>query len=479
MKKFLIILISATLFLFSHSFAEEQPAICNQSPEFLDNYLSTVVNILNTPDKNKKNTPSWLKWLWSKIIQPSLWWAAVLWLFWGIWTSTFLYNFIVIFKQQYIVRDWVKLINFEQYISKKYLELARNWTLSNNIPKEILDKVNKSPYLILKFQWKTYNDLLFYLWKNQKYLENIFFYTVVLKKKDFSLNKDFLNFNLTLKNDSYRTNLENKLEKAYPNRDHVCSPSLIQALKNLANIKKLSENFEKIWKNFTCNLNRLKEALWISVSWNTNCWSVKLVKDWKFWVKWKVNIEWVWKIALNATANNTWDIITMDKWMKKALNYIWNTISAAKNAIKNFFSDNNTKDKNPKISFFSAIKDSFKWEKKSDVNISNKNEQLFTDKINSIWTTINTNYNLASTDLSKLNTNSFFNWVWPEFVKLSKSIWKWICTIDNEYEWCDSLENISSQDWIYQNMVKTCENQSPHLWNCRYIPYLNWLTSGF
>ena len=72
----------------------------------------------------------------------------------------------------------------------------------------------------------------------------------------------------------------------------------------------------------------------------------------------------------------------------------------------------------------------------------------------------------------KTDPTSFTHWVTSLFPTLSEKIRIATCTIDSKYPWCNDLpayiKSQLPQNWIYQNLVKTCENQSPFIGRCRY-----------
>ena len=140
MKK-VIILITLIIFT-SFSFAETAP-ICSSTPSELTNYFSIILNILSKVKQTNPENDWWLKWLLQKTLENGFWWPAILLFFWVEWFANFFQNIFVIFHESYIVRDWVKLINFKQYLTKKFLQIWENGWLYEDLPSDLKEDLQK------------------------------------------------------------------------------------------------------------------------------------------------------------------------------------------------------------------------------------------------------------------------------------------------------------------------------------------------
>ena len=478
MKKFLTSFISI-IFIFtslSTTLAQEQPPICFRSPDALNKYFSTIINVLNKVKSTNPQNSWWLKWLGEKTLQNGLGWASILLFFTLDWIWNFFANFFVIFHSYYIVRDWTKLINFKPYLTNKFLQLGKNWWLYQNIPSNTLESIKQlfkeNPYFLLIWDnITTYADFIKYLWKNQLAVEELYFKALV--SKDIS--------NCSSLNTTFIKNIEPLLGDYPINKDHVnqlctilrnkylnwweefkCDTSIQDFLKSLNFIKNLWEKSKWATTRFECNRQRLKNALfWIEFK-DPKCekyGSVKVVKWFNVWVKWKINIQWAGDILFNLTTNSNKKIIDTENFNPdfSLFKVLWNKIKSGITDLWNTISDIltiKTKDKNPYT-----------------IPISDKDE--FKANISYIISTVSQNKKNMSVNLWWIHPW----WIWknigPKFPELSYYIWKGICIIDPEKEWCkESWLNpnyhLNTAPGIYQNLVSTCENESPNLGNCRY-----------
>jgi len=453
MKKFFSIILISFL-LISQTFAIENE-ICNQSPQLLDNYFSSIISILDQATNKAQNQSSWIKALWAKLAQTGLWAIVIASIFWLEGTfSNFFPSFIIIFHQSYIVRDWAKLINFKKYITKTALELARKWALEENLPKNIktqLEQISQNNIYIL---YKTsslkninnYENFLKFIYNNQIKVENIFFKAIT----SIQLNTTFSGTNNDF--DPKKINLlYNKLKNTYKPWGKEVKCELI--------VKYDFKKFKNITKRFDCNFQRLKNALFGTKFENKECenyWNVKLVKWWHIWVKWKISVQGMGKILIDATTETWAKLIDTSKFKTDIFNQIIENLSHIKNNIKN-------------------LRESLKIKKITPTKINLEKVPLnnFIDEINTITQTVSQSSQQASYILTKTDSTSFTFNLLPKIPNTSYYIWKSICTIDSKYPWCEDSSQKGiyfnyPEKGIYQNLVETCENQSPFQWNCRY-----------
>ena len=461
----LIIIIS----LFSVSFANS-PIICSATPEKLTNYFSSIINLLNKAKSSNPTNNWWLVWLWQKTLQNGIWWASILLFFTFDWLSNFFQNFFVIFHQSYIVRDWVKLINFKPYLTNKFLELWKNgWLykpLSDKIKSSLKEQEKSNIFFVLKFVWNNYKDFIKYLRKNQLALEELYFKIVVNKEisncnnldstfikeiepllGDFPISKQNLQKVCTFFKTAY-------LQSNW--QEFICDKSLKETKKELSKLKNFSIISSDTAKRFKCNWQRLKNALfWSTISPECqNYWSVKLVKWWHVGIKWKINIEAAGDIIFNLTTNHKWKTIDTSNF-----NPDFSLLKIAWKKISNFFNSLKT----PEIKKYKTSKKNLITDKEDFIN-----------KINDITYTLSEAKKNTSVDFAWVYPGWIWKDVWPKFPILSYYIWKWICIISSNYPWCKewlkflSWLKLNTEPGIYENLVETCENESPHEWNCHY-----------
>ena len=472
MKK---LIISIILVIFtSFSFAETAP-ICSSTPSELTNYFSTILNVLNKVKQTNPENDWWLKWLLQKTLENGFWWPAILLFFWLEWFWNFFQNLFVIFHEEYVVRDWVKLINFKQYLTKKFLQIWENGWLYEDLPsnlKEDLQKKTNNPYFLLKFNWNTYADFLKFLRYNQLAIESLYFSTVITKTID-NCNNVVNPFNTKSKstktipwfliNTNHVKQLCNELKDTYLSwgvKEFDCESNLDKEINKFKQIWERSENANK---RFECNWERLKNALFWTEFEKPECkwyWSVKVVKWWHIWVKWKVSIEWAWNIIFKATTDNTWSIIDTSNFnpdfsfFKTAIGVItW----AANNILNTF-------------------KDLSQEKKIIRQNIINDKED-FINQINSLSSQISNYKKKYSLKQWGIFPGVVWKNIWSKFPQLSYYIWKWICLLSNTYPWCKEWNEmlnwlqLNQEPWIYENLVETCKNESPNKWTCEYPNY--------
>ena len=449
MKK-IIILYTFTIFLLPfQSLCEQTPAICNSTPDQLRWYFSTIISVINqiknntTP--NTTNQSSWFWALWEKLLQTWVWSITLLSTFWVNWFfHNFFASFIIIFHQQYIVRDWTQLINFKKYIGKAFLDIASKWILEKKIPQEKINQlkqtIENNPYFLhyLDTNTLTYKRFFQYIRDNQQDIESIYLLVTTNMEKlpplttHFPINKNHLN---AIKTNFMQVYLDSS------GKEYKCDLDIHKALKKIKEIINLSKKSKNAISRFKCNYNRLKNVLfWTPFYWN--CGSVRLVEWWHIWVKWQIKVEWAWKILVNAITND-WKKVFDTSWFK------------------------------PNFSFFkklwSNIKKAIPFNYKTwTISIATYQKEQFIKEISTITKNIKNQKSQASNILLYVSPKFTEN-LTPQFPVLSEKIWIWICTIDSEYFWCDNLtDNKYPDKWIYQNLVETCENQSPFIGKCRY-----------
>jgi len=446
-KIFLSLIISTTTFLPFYTQAEQIPPICNSSPHELTDYFSSITSVLNQLDINfTTNSSSWFWALWEKIAQT---WAWTIALFMTFWIDGFLHNifpsFKIIFHEPYVVRDWVKLINFKKYITQTFLKAASKWILKEKIPSQTLEKIKatikSNPYFLHEPEFQTYQQFFKYIRTNQQDIESL--YLLIIPR---IVNKPSLTTTFPI-NQQHLADIAKKFNKYLDSnyKEYQCDIDLQKAIKKIKEIIKLSKKSKWAVDRFECNYKRLKNVLfWTPFNWN--CWNVKLVEWRHIWVKWQIKVQGAWKILVNAVTNDG----------KKTFD---------------------TSNFNPSFRFswklWNNIKESFD-SKTSETNFAKYSETKFINEIKIITTNIKNQKEKASTILLHVSSEFTQN-LTPQFPTLSEKIWIWICTIDTKYPWCNNLpsntKNKLPQKWIYQNLVETCENQSPFIWRCRYLGF--------
>jgi len=417
-----------------------KPDVCNASPEWLENYLENAVYIINKIDTNKKT--QWPSWLWSQAWQTPVWAVWVTTFFSVAWLWNFFQNFYVIFEDNHIVRDWVKLINFKQYITKYFLQASWNGILNKNIENldEIKNKVKQTDSFILTgWNFKTYKETLKYIWNNQVLIEKIYFEEVVnwwiWNIKDIENNKNIKDIIASIKDNTKYTINKNKLQKLisnirktyYENWQKIeCSSTWADFIKSIHNIvcniwaDKVSEAIDR----FSCNYERLKYALNLGGS-EWNCWSVK-IKDW-IPLKDRVKINWLTKAKANL--KELWKVIS-DK------------ISAK---IHDWLSD-----------LFQSQKTNTTYTSKH--NVSNLELDTLKNKLESIDTKIKDDKDNVNSVITHIEPGTFTHNTTIMFPEISQKIYQirkilWISNND--------------KDTILDNTATACENQSPFGGKCR------------
>lgn len=415
-----------------------KPPICSNSPDWLENYLESAVSMINSINTNKKI--SWPKWLWEQAWQTPVWTVQVSLFFSISWLWNFFQNFFIIFEDQHIVRDWIKLIDFKQYITNKFLKVSWNWILTTNIDNlsEIKTKITQWQYFLLKWNIKTYKDILKYIWENQLLIEKIYYEELVnwwIKNVNSKNNviQDIIN---SIKENTKFTIDENKqkvfIEKLrkiyYENWKKIeCSSTWTDFLKAIHNIvcniwlDKVHESIQR----FSCNYERLKYALnlWWSM-WN--CWSVRL-KDWVS-LKDRIKINWLWKAKQDLT--EIWKIIS-DKIPSKI--HEW---------LKDLFKEEEQIPIN--------------WKYKREHNIDNLKLDKLTDSLKKIDEIITNDKNSINSIITKVEPSTFTHNTSIMFPEISHKIYN-----------IRKLLEINDNS-IYKNTATACENQSPYGGKCRY-----------
>jgi len=420
-----------------NSWSSKAP-ICTSSPDFIDKYFSDNINILNSISW-KTNSSSWLTALWAKTLQTTLWTVWITLMFWSLWIWNFFQNFYILKEDPNVVRDWTKIINFKQYITKKTLLASRKSILTENIDEKIINQIKSSNNFVFgTYKLHTYKDLFSYLWKNQIAFEQIYYDKIVLlDKKDEIINQTILyntgeEINLIhlntiiskINNNYFKWN--QKIECNNPFND------FIDAIKNIT-CNLWWDKLSKASKRFSCNYNRLLNAL--NLWWSEwNCWNVKLKKGLSLTDRLKVNasIEWVWKIMSNNSFTTGWKELwnNIKKWFNSVLDWM----KKIKNTILHPINKYNT------ITWDNTI----------------INNTYFNNQIEYIQSQIETDYNETTKKLTSIEPWLVTNDTTKLFPEISQNIYKIINKID---------DNIV---WIYELTAKACENQSPSAWDCRY-----------
>jgi len=314
MKKILTIFL---WFIFIGTSFAQQAQICSSSPDALNNYFSTIISTLNKIKKSKpKKKPTWLKALWAKLTQTVIWNAKLFTIFSLDWFSkNFFASFKILTHENYIVRDWVKLINFKSYISKAFSDFSQKWILEEKIPEETLNQLKnaiKSNYYFLHDlpNNATYEDFFKFIRDNQIDIESLYFLAVTNKTNTSSLTTRYPTIQKHIW-DFFSSIRKKYLDKSY--KEYKCSMDIQKTIEKIKEIIDLSKRSKNAIKRFQCNYQRLKAILqWNSPS--TQCWNVKLVDKRQVWIKGKIQVQWAWKIILNAVTNSEWPIIDTSKF---------------------------------------------------------------------------------------------------------------------------------------------------------------------
>ena len=414
--------------------------ICTSSPDFIDKYFSNNINILNKISWESNSSSNAYFALWSKTLQTTLWSVWISAMFWVSWMWDFFQNFYILKEDPNVVRDWTKIINFKQYITKKALLGSRKWILLNNVPQNIKDQINSSNSFIFgTYNIHTYTDLFSYLWNNQMAFEKIYYDKIVLlNNREEIINSIISTYTWEEQNIEHINNIISEIESNYFKWDEKikCNHSwneFVDAMKNIT-CNLWWDKLSKASKRFSCNYNRLLYAL--NLWWSEwNCWSVKLKKEFISLtgrLEANVSIEWFWKII----SNNIW------WWIKHWISSTWNWMKKIWNIILHPV-DNLTKNNTTKYNIIN-------WWNSTIINNS-----YFDDQIKNIQKQIKIDYD-NTIKLTKIEPSKVTNGITPLFPEISYNIYKIIKKIDDE------------SNWIYELTAKACENQSPFVWDCRY-----------
>jgi len=450
-----------------------KPPICTSSPEVINKYLQDMVYIISLVNNAKSNS-SWLWALWNKIKDT---WLGSLWVVTmfssnGVWN--FFQNFSIIFKDTHfsiifkdphIVRDRVKITNFQQYITKKALKIASKWILNQNIEniKEIINYIKWKDSFIISFNWSTYKDLFRYLWKNQLFFEKVYYDKIVLKDNINTIESNIISDNKKnnlnyIVNSNSLLNLDNKL-KVYDTKE--CNTSWNDFVADLKHVictiwwDKLS----KANKRFKWNYRRLLYVLnlWWSddkkhaddKKYADDFWSVAYVETWvgRNRLKFKAKVEWIWTLSYWNTKDwdpNWWttDKESLKKIAKDLKKYSW-----ILGWIKEIWSELNPSN----------------WNKNKNFKVSPV-DYAITKQIDFV----NTNLQAVIDDSNDVKTML----AWVEPWKATHGVTLLFPQISKEI---DNIRNkigktVTDDGTIYKNIEKTCQNQSPQRWNCSYSP---------
>ncbi len=430
-----------------------KPPICYNSPEVVNKYLQDMVYVIWLTS-NVSPTDSWLGALWNKLKDTWIWSLGVATMFAsnGVWN--FFQNFVILKEMNPdVVRDRVKITNFQQYITQKALKIASEWLLNQNINNRIKERIInytkwKSSFVI-SFYWSTYKDLFKYLWDNQLIFENIYYDKIVLKENIGDIENNILNKNIGISINNMQ--IEN-LGKKFNVYKTECSTSWDDIKKDVKHII-CSIWWDKLSKanaRFHWNYRRLLYVLWLwgsaDKSYAQKYWSVALAKTLsgsRF--KAKVKVEWIWNLSYgNKNIKNGWnpDTASLNQMSKDLKKYSW-----LLNWIKEIWS------------YFTNIKTykTLKWNiSPADYAIESQAEF-----INNNLTSVINDYNDVTTNLAWVepwkathNITLLFPQISKQIDDIIKKVWK----------------SVSTPGTIYKNIEKTCQNQSPNKWNCSYSP---------
>jgi len=407
-----------------------------------------VIYLLSSGESNGR----WLWALWNKLKDTWIGSLAVATMFAsnGVWNM--FQNFRIIFKWPHIVRDWVKITNFQQYITNKALKIASKWMLEQNIKNitKIKNYMDWKESFIIKFTGTTYKDLLEYLWRNQLFFEKLYYDEIVLRDNESTIEKN-INNNIIENGWNYKINTNSlsslDIKLAVYNK-YKCNTYWSDFKKDLKHVictiwwDKLS----KANKRFKCNYNRLLFVL--NLWWSEgNCWSVK-VKKWiplSKRLKAKVSIEWIWKLSYNnRDARNWWttDTKSLNQMAKDVRKYSW-----LWNGIKQLWSEINPSNWQTYRNFVWHVSPA-DYGVEKQVNFINTNLQAVIDDSNDVW------YMLDWVEPWKAThgVTLLFPQISQKIDDIRTKLWK----------------TTSSKGTIYKYIEKTCQNQSPQKWNCSY-----------
>ena len=417
-----------------------KPDVCNSSPDWLENYLENAVSLISKINTSKK--AQWPSWLWSQAWQTPVWAVWVATFFSVAWLWNFFQNFYVIFQDNHIVRDWVKLIDFKQYITKYFLKASWNGILNKNVYNlaKIKSQIkNSDSFILTGWNLKTYWETLEYIWINQVLIEKIYFEEVVnwwiWVIKNIKTNDTIKDIMDNMKDNTKYTIDKKKLIKLiwiiektyYQNWKKIeCSSTWSDFIKAIHNIvcNIWADKASKAIDRFSCNYERLKYALWLWGS-EWNCWSVKL-KD-RIPLKDRVKINWGEKAKENLQELGK---VISDKIPAKIHDWLSNLFQSYKTdtQYKSKHNINNLE--------LTTLKNSLK-----DIDKKITNDK---DNVNSLITHI-------EPGTFTHNTTIMFPEISYEIYQIRQILW-----IDN-----------NNKNTILDNTATACENQSPSGGKCR------------
>lgn len=409
----------------------EKEQICYSSPDFLENYLSNVIWIISKSNVSSKNGVDWLTWLWAKALQTPIWAFVVASHFATSWLWNFFQNFLIIFEDTHIVRDWTKLINFKQYLSNYFLNAGWNAILFENIDNfnSVRNIIVSSDYFLIKFSWiEKYWDLFKYIWKNQVLLEKIYF--DIVKKWDFNYDKVLKKFENSSNFELNKQKID-EIVKKIKNEYYInwikieCDSTWDEFIFAIHNIvcNVWAEKTNEAVERFQCNYDRLKSVLWFGWSvWN--CGSVKQ-KDW-ISLNERVKIDWLGQSK--EELKELWKVITKKiPWKVKAG---LNELFLEK---QDFWKDVQIKNVNNVAKI---------WEESFINDIVLISEKIIEDK------------NQVNSAFVRVEPWDFTHNTTILFPQISKKIY-------------DIIDKIESNVWVLENTSTACENQSPFGKKCR------------
>lgn len=449
MKKILLFtILSITLSWFSFwwfcertaSSEADKPEICYSSPDWLENYLESAVYIINRIDVTQK--AQWPIWLWQQAWQTPVWaaWISVTFALYWLWN--FFQNFFVVFEDKHIIRDWIKLIDFKQYITKYFVRASWNGILNKNIDNqsEIQNKIEQSKFFILKWQVKTYTDVLKYVWANQLLIEKIYFEEVVgwwiwdiTNNNTNSTIEDIaqklnISSNYTIDNNKLQDLISQIRNDYYKEWEKIeCSWTWRNFLKAIHNIicNIWATKVQEATERFKCNYERLKYALnlWWS---NWNCWHVP-IKDW-IPLKDRIKFKWLWKI-------------------KDKIEELWKILSQSiPTEVNDWISD-----------LYQTENRSYTEIPTNSIDKEKIKKAKLRGNLNRVWNTIIEDNNEVNSAITNVEPGSFTHNTTSTFTNISHQIY-------------NARKNIwinNDKDTIFDNTATACENQSPFGWKCR------------
>lgn len=419
-----------------------KPPICNNSPDWLENYLENVSYIVDKIDISKKE--KWPSWLWSQTWKTPVWAVKISRFFISNGFSSFFQNFYIIFEDNHIVRDWTKLIDFKKKINKYFLQANWNSILNKNIDnqKEIQNKITQYSTFIVKWNFKTYKEVLKYIWINQLIIEQIYFKEIVKwwisNINDIKNNDTIKDIISNMKDNTQYTIDQNKLKKLiiqikntyYKDGKKIeCSSTWGHFIKAIHNIvcNIWSDKTDKAIDRFECNYNRLEYTLGLSGN-EWNCWSVQ-GKDWVS-LKDKIKVNWLWETK--SKTQELWKIIS-DKIPTKINAWLSSLFQSQGNEETN-------------------ATDNMKH------NISNLKLEQLKSKLNTTADTITEDKDAVNSMITKVepgafthNTTKTFPQISNQIQQIRKKIWG----------------SNNGKNTILNNTATACENQSPFGGKCR------------